>query len=67
MTLPAILMGMEKWLPLLLNGPAAAREELLAGYTADVMSDRGKIGENVQFLQKPFSMQSLAEKVRDAL
>jgi uroporphyrinogen-III decarboxylase len=30
MTLPAILMGMEKWLPLLLRGPAAPREELLA-------------------------------------
>jgi uroporphyrinogen decarboxylase len=30
MTLPAILMGMEKWLDLLLNGPADARETLLA-------------------------------------
>ena len=30
MTLPAILMGMEKWISLLLRGPAAPREELLA-------------------------------------
>jgi uroporphyrinogen decarboxylase len=30
MTLPALLMGMEKWLPLLLNGPAGPRDELLA-------------------------------------
>lgn len=30
MTLPAILMGMEKWLPLLLSGPDGPREELLA-------------------------------------
>lgn len=30
MTLPAMLMGMEKWLELLFFGPAAAREELLA-------------------------------------
>jgi uroporphyrinogen-III decarboxylase len=30
MTLPAILMGMEKWMGLLLSGPAALRDELLA-------------------------------------
>lgn len=30
MSLPAILMGMEKWLELLLLGPASARDELLA-------------------------------------
>ncbi|MDD5669709.1 MAG: uroporphyrinogen decarboxylase family protein, partial [Candidatus Omnitrophica bacterium] len=29
MTLPAILMGMEKWLDLLLNGPVEVRDELL--------------------------------------
>lgn len=29
MTLPALLMGMEKWLELLLIGPAAVRDELL--------------------------------------
>ncbi|MBA4374354.1 MAG: uroporphyrinogen decarboxylase [Thermodesulfovibrio sp.] len=30
MTLPALLMGMEKWLELLLIGPVAVRDELLA-------------------------------------
>lgn len=30
LTLPAILMGMEKWMRLLLNGPAELRDELLA-------------------------------------
>ncbi|MDD2899173.1 MAG: uroporphyrinogen decarboxylase family protein [Desulfuromonadaceae bacterium] len=30
MTLPAILMGMEKWLPLLLRGPVDLRDELLS-------------------------------------
>lgn len=30
MTMPAMLMGMEKWLELLFFGPAAARQELLA-------------------------------------
>jgi uroporphyrinogen decarboxylase len=29
MTLPALLMGMEKWMGLLLNGPTEARDELL--------------------------------------
>jgi len=29
MTLPAILMGMDKWMDLLLNGPAELRDELL--------------------------------------
>lgn len=39
----------------------------MSGYTSDVMTERGKMDENVNFLQKPFSMQSLAEKIRDAL
>jgi uroporphyrinogen-III decarboxylase len=30
MTLPALLMGMEKWIELLLDGPAEVRDELLA-------------------------------------
>ncbi|HPF69191.1 MAG TPA: uroporphyrinogen decarboxylase family protein [Candidatus Krumholzibacteria bacterium] len=30
MTLPSLLMGMEKWLPLLLHGPAEPRDRLLA-------------------------------------
>jgi uroporphyrinogen decarboxylase len=29
MTMPAILMGMEKWLPLLLSGPAELRDQLI--------------------------------------
>ena len=29
MTMPAILMGMEKWIDLLMNGPVSARDELL--------------------------------------
>jgi uroporphyrinogen decarboxylase len=29
MTMPAMIMGMEKWLPLLLNGPADVRDRLL--------------------------------------
>jgi uroporphyrinogen-III decarboxylase len=29
MTMPAMLMGMEKWIPLLISGPAGPRDELL--------------------------------------
>ena len=39
----------------------------MSGYTADVMAERGKIGQNVRFLQKPFTMRTLAEKVRETL
>ncbi len=39
----------------------------LSGYTADVISQRGVLPEGVNFLQKPFSLKSLAEKVRAVL
>jgi two-component system cell cycle sensor histidine kinase/response regulator CckA len=38
-----------------------------SGYTADVIAHRGVLDEGVHFLQKPFSMQSLATKIREAL
>jgi two-component system cell cycle sensor histidine kinase/response regulator CckA len=38
-----------------------------SGYTADVIAHRGVLDEGVHFLQKPFSMQSLAAKIREAL
>ncbi|MEA5114354.1 MAG: PAS domain S-box protein [Geobacteraceae bacterium] len=39
----------------------------MSGYTADVIAHRGVLGEGVHFIQKPFSMQGLAAKVREAL
>jgi CheY-like chemotaxis protein len=39
----------------------------MSGYTADVIAHRGVLDEGVQFIQKPFSMQKLAGKVREAL
>ncbi len=39
----------------------------LSGYTADVISQRGVLPEGVNFLQKPFTLKSLAEKVRAVL
>ena len=39
----------------------------MSGYTADIISDHGVLDEKVNFLQKPFSIHDLAEKVRAVL
>lgn len=39
----------------------------MSGYTADVIAHRGVLEQGVQFIQKPFSVASLATKTRDAL
>jgi two-component system, cell cycle sensor histidine kinase and response regulator CckA len=39
----------------------------MSGYTANVITHRGVLDEGVNFIQKPFSMQTLAAKVREVL
>jgi PAS domain S-box-containing protein len=39
----------------------------MSGYTANVIAHRGTLDEGIDFLQKPFSMNDLAAKVREAL
>ena len=39
----------------------------MSGYTADVISHQGIIEQGVAFLQKPFTVQDLTQKVREAL
>ncbi|MBU8913407.1 MAG: response regulator, partial [Spirochaetales bacterium] len=39
----------------------------MSGYTADIIAHQGVIDEGVNFIQKPFSAQDLAAKVRNGL
>ncbi|MBP2676807.1 MAG: hypothetical protein H6Q84_3647, partial [Deltaproteobacteria bacterium] len=39
----------------------------MSGYTADVIAHQGVLEEGVNFIQKPFSMKELANKVREVL
>jgi CheY-like chemotaxis protein len=39
----------------------------MSGYTADVIEHQGVLDPGVHFLQKPFSVQGLAEKVQETL
>jgi CheY-like chemotaxis protein len=39
----------------------------MSGYTADVIAHHGVLDKGVLFIQKPFSMKALADKVREAL
>ena len=43
------------------------RRLFMSGYTADIIAHHGVLDEGVQFIQKPFSMEDLAAKVREAL
>lgn len=39
----------------------------MSGYPADILSERGVVPGNVQFLQKPFDIATLARKIRALL
>jgi PAS domain S-box-containing protein len=43
------------------------RSLFMSGYTGNVIAHHGVLGEGINFIQKPFSMQALAVKVREAL
>ncbi|MBU0966788.1 MAG: PAS domain S-box protein [Proteobacteria bacterium] len=43
------------------------RSLFMSGYTGNVIAHHGILGEGINFIQKPFSMQALAVKVREAL
>lgn len=66
-TLPAILMGMDKWLDLFLNGPVDLRDELLRKcsefYQKEVAAYRAA-GANVLVYSSPFGTTSMVGKKR---
>ena len=39
----------------------------MSGYPADLLSERGVVPGDVQFLQKPFDVATLARKLRSVL
>jgi two-component system cell cycle sensor histidine kinase/response regulator CckA len=39
----------------------------MSGFTSDVIAHHGVLEEEIHFIQKPFSMQDLAAKVREVL
>ena len=39
----------------------------MSGYTADVLAPHGVLDEGLHFLQKPFTIPALTEKVRQVL
>jgi len=39
----------------------------MSGYTNDVIAHHGILDEGVNFLQKPFTVQNLTQKVRQVL
>jgi PAS domain S-box-containing protein len=43
------------------------KQLFMSGYTASVIAHHGVMSEGMHFLQKPFSMKNLSDKVREAL
>jgi len=39
----------------------------MSGYTAEILGRQGAMDEETHFLSKPFTLESLAQKVREAL
>lgn len=39
----------------------------MSGYTADVIADRGIVDDGVNFIQKPYSLKEMAERIRETL
>ena len=39
----------------------------MSGYSGNIITDHGILHEDTNFIQKPFSIQTLADKVRQVL
>jgi FixJ family two-component response regulator len=51
----------------LLSSYPQLKRLFMSGYTADVIAHHGVLDKGVCFIQKPFAMDTLAAKVRQAL
>jgi len=51
----------------LLSSYPGMKRQFMSGYTADVIAHHGVLDEDVHFIQKPFSLNAMAVKVRDVL
>lgn len=60
------MRGQELWLRLR-EARSGLRCLFMSGYTANALTHRGALDEGINFLQKPFSREELAMKVRQAL
>ncbi len=49
------------------EGQPGLKTLYMSGYTADVIAYHGVLDEDVMFIQKPFSMQDLAVKIREVI
>lgn len=58
--------GRDLWAKLAKDFPSL-RCLFMSGYTANVIADHGVLDAGVHFLQKPFSLDALAAKLREAL
>jgi two-component system, cell cycle sensor histidine kinase and response regulator CckA len=56
----------ELWRQLLLKRPGM-KCLFMSGYTANAITHRGILDEGIRFIQKPFSMEELSTRVREAL
>ena len=51
----------------ILNIYPGIKRLFVSGYTADIIADHNVLDESVHFLQKPFSLETLAAKIREVL
>jgi len=65
-TIMPVMNGCDLAEKLLLSDPSM-KCLFMSGYAADVVADRGYLGNNICFMHKPFNMDVLSTKVREAL
>ncbi len=60
------MSGLDLWEQIIHERPALKRL-FMSGYTADIIATHGLMDTNIHFLQKPFTRESLIDKVHEAL